>query len=89
MITVQVYTTLKEKLKSGKIAVEAKTASDALKQLEKKYGSAFRNEMYDGKKLKNYYIFLLNGLAIDHKKLSKAKLKDGDILHIFPPIAGG
>lgn len=89
MITVQVYTTLKEKLKSGKIEIEAKTVLDALKQLEKRYGSVFRNEMYDGKKLKNYYIFLLNGLAVDHKHLSKTKLKNGDLLHIFPPIAGG
>ncbi len=89
MITVQVYTTLKEKLKAGKIEVDAINVSDALKKLEKKFGAAFRNELYVGKKLKNYYIFLHNGRAVDHKKLSKEKLKDGDFLHIFPPIAGG
>ncbi|MEW6557431.1 MAG: MoaD family protein [Elusimicrobiota bacterium] len=89
MITVQVYTTLKEKLKTGKIELETLNVADALKKLEKQFGAAFRNELYDGKKLKNYYIFLHNGKAIDHKKVAKEKLKDGDTLHIFPPIAGG
>ncbi|MDI6641840.1 MAG: MoaD family protein [Elusimicrobiota bacterium] len=89
-ITVRMYTTLKEKVGTGDVELEAKNVQEALEGLNKKFGENFRQTLYepDGK-IKGYYILLLNGKVVDREKPEKFKLKSGDTLHIFPPIAGG
>lgn len=89
-INVRMYTTLKEKVNAGSVDLIAKDVADALEQLNKKFGDKFRETLYaeDGK-IKRYYILLLNGKVVDREKPEKFKLKSGDTLHIFPPIAGG
>ena len=89
-ITVRMYTTLKEKLGTGGVDLIAKNVEDALRQLNEKFGEKFRQTLYEPNgKIKGYYILLLNGKVVDRENPEKFKLKSGDVLHIFPPIAGG
>lgn len=89
-ITVRFYTTLKEKVGKGKVELEAKNVADALENLKRQFGTKFTDQLYDPTgKIKDYYILLLSGHTIDRKEIKKREVKKGDILHIFPPIAGG
>jgi len=89
-ITVRFYTTLREKIGKSKVSLNVPTVAQALEELKRQFGSRFTNQLYnsDGT-IKNYYILLLSGRSVDRKEIKKATLKEGDILHIFPPIAGG
>ncbi|MBU4310448.1 MoaD family protein [bacterium] len=89
-ITVRFYTTLKEKVGKGKVELEAKNVADALEELREQFGTKFTDQLYEPSgKIKDYYILLLSGRSVDRKEIKKTTLKEGDILHIFPPIAGG
>jgi len=89
-ITVRFYTILKEKLGTGSIELSCSNVGDCIRKLSEKFGEKFTQTVLDSKgKVKGYFILLLNGYVVDRKNLRKQKLKNGDVLHIFPPIAGG
>lgn len=88
-VTVQVYTIMREKLGTGKVDVSADTAAAALREMEKTYGPVFRDLLYSGNSIKSHYMLLVNGRSVDRNRLDGIELRDGDVLHIFPPIAGG
>ncbi len=89
-ITVRFYTTLKEKVGKGKVELEAKNVADALEELKEQFGTKFTDQLYDpSNKIKDYYILLLSGHTVQKEEIKKTEVKEGDILHIFPPIAGG
>lgn len=80
-ITVKMYTLLREKSGKNTIEIEAETITETIKKLKKEFGQKFI--------LGQSYIFVLNEEIINKKDFKTKKLKTGDILHIFPPIAGG
>ena len=88
-VTVLMHTTLKKALGKGKDRVKAENIAEVMDALEKKFGDKFRDEVYEGDKIKSYYIFLLNGDVVDSKELAETSLKKGDMVHIFTPIPGG
>jgi len=89
-ITVQIYTTLGEKLLKTRFSIQAKTVEEAIKIVEKKLPQKFKEELknQDGK-IKNSYIIAVNGLPIEKKKLPHYPLSPGDVLQIYPAISGG
>jgi molybdopterin converting factor small subunit len=64
----------------------------ALAQLETKFGPRLREKLgtagvhLDGK-IQDYSLILLNGIAL--RNIKSTALKEGDVLHIFPPAIGG
>ncbi len=89
-ITVRFYTTLKEKVGKGKVELEDKNVADVLEDLKEQFGTKFTDQLYDPSgEMKDYYILLLSGHTVFREEIKKTKVKEGDILHIFPPIAGG
>lgn len=80
-LTVKMYTVLKEKTGASTVEINAKTVAEALDKLKEKFGKKFI--------LGESYVFLLNDEIIERKDFKKIKIKKGDFLHIFPPIAGG
>ena len=89
-ITVQVYTTIGNKLVKGKIQIEVSNVAEALESMERHFGREFRNEVreIDGS-IKTNYIVALNGYPIDRKAPDKVNLNDNDVLQIYPAISGG
>lgn len=88
-VTVLMHAALKNRLGKAKVKLKAENMKEVIDLLEEKYGEKFREALYDGEKIKSYYIFLLNGNVVDMKDLANTDLKKGDIVHIFTPIPGG
>jgi len=89
VVTVKVYTTLKDKLGFSQIEIKADTLKDAVIFLCNK-NPLIKDIILDKKnRVKNYFVITVNSDVVDNFKISKIKLNDGDIINIFPPVAGG
>lgn len=77
------------------LSVEADNVEGALAQVEERFGSRLRQQLEQFRvsgirmngKIQDYSLVLLNGINIRNLKLTG--LKEGDVLHILPPAAGG
>ena len=73
-----------------KIVETGESFYDLLDSVRQDIGENFVKELYDDgkKKIRDDRIILINGV---HAKLKwpNIQLKDGDVIAIFPPIAGG
>lgn len=82
------YTTLREKL-GCEVEVSATTVKAAI---EKAIGNRddVRKMLFEKpSKIKGYFVITVNSEIVDNSAISKIKLRDGDIIHIFPPVSGG
>lgn len=75
------YTLLREKTGKNTVEIEAENIAEVIEKLEKKFGAQVN--------FSEGYIFVLNEEIISKENFRKKKLKEGECLHIFPPIAGG
>lgn len=89
-VKIKFYPPLKDILGVGEVSLRARDVSEALGALSVRYGKKFSGEVLepDGS-VKNYYILLLDGKTVNQKNPSASKFKKGNVLHIFPPVAGG
>ena len=63
--------------------------NDVIKKLIEMYPK-LKNELLNDKgRLKENYKVLINGREITHLSGLETKVSDGDIIAIFPPVAGG
>ena len=92
LIIVRFYSLWRLHFGADSIALQANNMDEALAQLEQKFGSRLREKLeadgihLDGK-IQDYSLILLNGITL--RNLKSTDLKDGDVLHIFPPAIGG
>jgi len=92
LITVRFYSLWRSYLGTDSAAFQADHIQDALGQLETKFGRRLRDKLLtagvhlDGR-MQDYSLILLNGIAL--RNLKSTDLKEGDVLHIFPPAIGG
>ena len=89
MITVRFYSLLRDKLGKKEVQVEARDVAQAVDRLDNIFGSRWTDALYEGGRIKERYIFLINGRRVFRDNFKKTRLGDEGILHIFPPIAGG
>ncbi|MGM0413694.1 MAG: ubiquitin-like small modifier protein 1 [Bacillota bacterium] len=67
-----------------------KTIRDLINSLDDRYGAIFSEKLLGEEETINPgTIILVNGQNIHHLNQLDTELKDGDILAIFPPSAGG
>jgi molybdopterin synthase sulfur carrier subunit len=92
-IQVKFFTTLREI--TGKKGEEIELSStitikELLTRLSKEYGTEFMNYLYDEKgNIRSHIQILINGRGIDVFQGLETKLKEGDVIAIFPPVGGG
>ena len=87
---VMIYTTLRKKLGFSRCELESATVGEIIKKLCALKEPEARKIILDGEgKVKTHFVLTLNSEILDNGKVSRIKLKDGDILHIFPPVSGG
>ena len=91
-ITVRFYSLWRSYLGIDSSTLQADDIQDALNQLETRFGPRLREKLetagvhLDGK-IQNYSLILLNGISL--RNIKSTALKEGDVLHIFPPAIGG
>jgi molybdopterin converting factor small subunit len=92
LITVRFYSLWRSYLGTDSATLQADRIDDALTQLEGQFGRRLRENLetagvhLDGK-IQDYSLILLNGVTL--RNLKSNDLKEGDVLHIFPPAIGG
>ena len=92
LVTVRFYSLWRSYLGTDSTTLQADHIQDALTQLETKFGSRLREKLetagvhLDGR-IQDYSLILLNGIAL--RNLKSTDLKEGDVLHVFPPAIGG
>jgi len=92
LITVRFYSLWRSYLGTDSSTLQAGDIEDALGQLETEFGPRLREKLetagvhLDGK-IQDYSLILLNGIAL--RNIKSTALKEGDVLHIFPPAIGG
>lgn len=91
-VTVRFYSLWRSYVGTASTTLQADNIQDALTQLEEKFGPLLRQKLHaaginvDGR-IQDYSLILLNGIAL--RNLKSDHLAEGDVLHIFPPSAGG
>jgi MoaD family protein len=95
-VKVRFFTSLREIVGKREEALtfepnEEVTVDFVLKNLSKKYGSAFTEYIYNDKTghPKGFLQFLVNGNSTSTLNGLEAKLENGDVLAILPPVGGG
>ncbi len=95
-ITVRFFTHLREIAGRREETIEVPLTEKAdlftiLRILSQKYGKEFDEYVYDQKtgKVRGYLQLLVNGRSISDIGELNAKLEDGDVLAIVPPVGGG
>ena len=89
-VKVRLFATLRKKYGVKELTVKCDgTLRGAIENTSKIIGEGFLKEIYDEKqgKVKENMIIMINGRNI--RDLKEIKIKDDDIIAIFPPLAGG
>lgn len=91
-ITVRFYSIYRLYLGIDRLSLEADDLGDALAQMEERFGSRLREQLQMrgiglDQKMQDFSLILLNGINI--RNLVEIELREGSVLHIFPPSAGG
>ena len=89
-ITVKFFANFREAAGVEKTVVdEIKDVSSLLKVLVGKFGEGLNRQLYDGEKLRETVNILINGKSVNLAKGLDTRLRDGDVVAIFPPVSGG
>jgi molybdopterin converting factor small subunit len=89
-VLVKLYTTLRMRLGKSQVWVEGATAADLVRRVAELGGAETAGVLFDDKGVvRNEFLLALDSEILDRNALGKVQLKEGNVLHIFPPISGG
>lgn len=90
--TLELFATLREKYRTKRIDIEFEgNLHDFFKAVSKVLGDGFLDDVYSNLEKKEFRkdrLITVNGRNLKDMK-EEPKLKDGDLIAVFPPIAGG
>ncbi len=90
MVTVRLYANLRDIAGKNELRIDGSTAKEIIDRLNSTLGEKFDKIMKDENgKLRENIIFLVNGKNIRFLSGTDTKIEGGDIIDIFPPVAGG
>jgi molybdopterin synthase sulfur carrier subunit len=82
MIEVKLFASLRSAAGEKRYFTEASTVKELLREASNRYGKEFTEKL-------KIATILVNGKNITHLRWRRTRLKDGDIVSLFPPLAGG
>ncbi|ACS90064.1 ubiquitin-like small modifier protein 1 [Thermococcus sibiricus] len=82
MVRVRFFATLRNIVRKNELELQANTVGELLEKLYSKYPKI-------EKELEKGVVILVNGKNIEHLEKLNTKLKDEDLVSIFPPVGGG
>ena len=82
------FAMLQEAGREVEVEFEGSTLKDAFEALFSEY-PALRERIMENDRIKDFYKVFVNGRDIYHLGGLETELKDGDIVAVFPPVAGG
>lgn len=85
-VTLRVYATLIE-LVGTRVREVPISIGETIEELLRKTG--LYDTVVENGKVRSMYKILVNGRDIEFLNGLETKLKDGDVIDIFPPVAGG
>ena len=83
MVTVNLFGTIRGVTGDKELKIDAESVSMLINEITSYYDNPVLDDKVKGAAI------LLNGKNIVHLKGRKTKLKDGDVVSIFPPVGGG
>lgn len=87
---VSVYTTLRARLGFARREIEGSTVGDLIDALCAGREPEVREILLDdGGRVRGHFVLTLNSEMLDNAAARGVRIKDGDILHVFPPVSGG
>jgi molybdopterin converting factor small subunit len=87
LITIRFYTLLQRSLGADSLQRDAENLEEVIEYLEQRFGSSLNKKLNLSGGMQRNCLFLLNGINI--RNLKHTRLSEGDILHVFLPVAGG
>jgi len=89
-ITVMLYTTLRLRLGVSRLTLKGATVRDIIDRLCEYKAPETAKLILDGEgNIRQHFVLTLNSEILDNKKTARVSVKDGDLLHVFPPVSGG
>ncbi|MFC1521281.1 MoaD/ThiS family protein [Elusimicrobiota bacterium] len=90
VITARFYAGLKNLVNAAGIRLKGKNVGEALEDMRSKIKPLQEKEIFDDTRLiKSHFRIALNQKILDNAKDLKVRVRNGDIIHIFPPAKGG
>lgn len=89
-VKIEVFATLRELI--GKEVLEMENVNNVgelFESLIEMFGMNVKEILMEGDKIKEFVKILVNGKDIRNLRGMETELKDGDVISIFPPVAGG
>jgi MoaD family protein len=86
-VRVRLFHELRSNVGKSELELEADTLNDALQNLIIKHDS-LKDLLFDSQGLRQHILLYINNLIQNPPDLSR-KLKDGDLVLLVPPAAGG
>ena len=91
-ITVKFFANFREAVGQERVELAAvKDLAALLDELVRQFGERMAGQLYEpgSKKLRETVNILVNGRGVNFLDGLATKLKDGDVVAIFPPVSGG
>jgi len=82
------FATLQEAGREVEVEFEGSTLRDAFEALFSAY-PVLRERIMENDGIRDFYKVFVNGRDIYHLGGLETELKDGDVVAVFPPVAGG
>jgi len=89
-VIVRLYADLRAAAGKDEVEIDARSVKDLVDALVSKFGTPLREALLnqDGK-LEEFYRIYVNKRIVAEDELDKTLLVDGDVVQMFPPVAGG